>query len=96
MKNKTLLGGRALVHLKACDLIVPTALPKNQYPEERSPQQLNLFPDEPAADISSRPCPSCNSSQVKEAAGSGCHHKSLVCANCDRWLKWIGKPRGGA
>lgn len=90
---ESLLGAKAR---KTYDSIILRTFASTQYPEEQSPQQLSLLPDEPVADISSRPCPSCNLYQVREAAGSGCHHKSLVCANCDRWIKWLGNPKGEA
>lgn len=80
----------------SCSPIVPRTPASPQESEEsqaQSPKQLSLFPDKPAADISKQPCPSCNSYQVRESAGLACHHKSLVCANCSRWLKWLSKPK---
>ena len=37
------------------------------------------------------PCASCGSTERKLGAGKGPHTASLRCAECDRFIKWIGK-----
>ncbi len=36
-------------------------------------------------------CQRCDSSETKLGAGKAPHTASLVCAECDRWIKWVGK-----
>ncbi len=36
-------------------------------------------------------CQRCNGSEAKLGDGKPPHSASLRCANCDRWIKWIGK-----
>jgi hypothetical protein len=37
------------------------------------------------------PCASCGSIERKLGAGKGPHTASLKCAECDRFIKWLGK-----
>ncbi len=36
-------------------------------------------------------CPKCNGTEAKLGDGKPPHSASLRCANCNRWIKWIGK-----
>lgn len=77
----------------------------------KAPQQLELFPlaatQESAAqrarDIGRttalEKCPDCSCTQAEEYPGQGPHYKALHCACCDRFLRWLPKPKqdkGGA
>jgi hypothetical protein len=37
------------------------------------------------------PCSACGSTHPKLGAGKGPHSASLKCAQCDHFIKWIGK-----
>jgi transcription elongation factor Elf1 len=37
------------------------------------------------------PCASCGSTERKLGVGKGQHTASLKCAECDRFIKWLGK-----
>jgi late competence protein required for DNA uptake (superfamily II DNA/RNA helicase) len=36
-------------------------------------------------------CQRCYSTATKLGAGKALHTASLLCAECDRWIKWVGK-----
>ena len=38
-------------------------------------------------------CPRCWSTSRYRAPGKGPHHAALRCAMCDRFIKWLPKPR---
>ena len=40
------------------------------------------------------PCPRCGSTQARRTPDfyRGGHHAKKECAECGRWLKWVGKP----
>lgn len=44
------------------------------------------------------PCPSCGTTQEKQIPGTGLHYAGLRCEDCERFIKWLPKPKneGGA
>lgn len=95
-------GIKAALVQKSRNLIVPSALPKKQYSEERSqlppsgseersPEQLSLLP-EPTIPIA--PCPGCGStgSNLVRMPSYSAHHAARRCAECDSFRGWELKP----
>lgn len=58
------------------------------------PHQLNLLVPE-AVTTHTSPCPSCGTTQVIQTAGTGPHYAGLRCASCNRFVKWLAKPKSG-
>lgn len=42
--------------------------------------------------MSNEPCPRCGSTDTVEIPHA-LHGAGLYCAQCRRWLKWLGKPK---
>lgn len=40
-----------------------------------------------------KPCPSCGSIQAIQVSGVGPHYAGLRCVNCNRFIKWLPKPK---
>jgi len=79
------------------DLEAQSPLPPNGFPE-RSPlaqaQQLNLLVSDQVT-VPVLPCAQCGATQAKQVAGTGPHYAALRCADCDRFIKWLTKPKSG-
>ncbi len=58
------------------------------------PQQLNLLGQEQTL-VPINPCPNCGYTNAKQVPGTGPHHAALRCANCERFIKWLAKPKSG-
>src|SRR5262249_12049276 len=39
------------------------------------------------------PCPGCGSKETKVGLGTETHHGRLLCGKCERFLRWLPKPR---
>lgn len=63
--------------------ILAPAPTSTQAPEARSPH------------LSLHPCPRCGSTEAVETAGTPPHFAALRCRICDRFLKWLPKPKSG-
>lgn len=56
------------------------------------PVQLDLLAEDQII-VTIEPCPNCGCTSAKQTLGKEPHHAGLRCADCDRFIKWIAKPR---
>ncbi len=87
---------RAKARNKNTTYIVPPASVPTQDLAAQSPHQLSLFNAPAQATVPIAPCAQCGETQGKQTPGRGPHFAQLRCATCNRFIKWIGKPRGAA
>ena len=87
---------------KSDNLILAESSLQTQDLEARSPQiqadfhQLKFLEADTATVQLDNPCSSCNANLAIQVAGTGPHYAALRCACCDRFIKWLPKPRGAA
>ena len=60
---------------------------------QEAPQCAEPRTPEPAPQPDRNACPKCGSLEQKTGPGTGPHHASVRCAKCDRFVRWVSKPR---
>lgn len=56
-----------------------------------SNDNLSNLGDSPKTALSTQPCQKCGSESLKLGAGKAPHSASLLCGECGKWVKWVGK-----